>query len=243
MIAKKLSRQPRKLAPISAHVIRLQSRLVLCPDGPAVRVRGTARSQKIHLQQSDLDGACGPHALLTALLLLGVMKRREITQIIAGKVRGARRRFWQLAREYFFAGTTVAELLMVLKPLAATLTISVSEDCGAALIDFVLAHLALDRLVVLGIAYRRRSLDHWVLAVGVAGRARGDAFITEHILLLDPSDAAIPLSGWNSMVAINRTLGTRRYRQLGAYGKPCDVGFDSALAIGLAGKRIKRRSA
>ena len=34
-------------------------------------------SMPVHLQQSDLDGACGPHCALTALMVFGIVHRDD----------------------------------------------------------------------------------------------------------------------------------------------------------------------
>src|SRR5437867_4819876 len=152
-------------------VIRLQSRIALMPRGPSLHVRGKAISTA-HLRQGDLDGACGPHCLITALLLLGVIDQRDLRQMTGEISRGHLARFWRSVREYYFAGVSSAELLLMVKILPAKVTASACEFRGSTVREFVLQHLASDHLVLVSVANGHIGLNHWVLAVGIEGRQR-----------------------------------------------------------------------
>jgi len=52
--------------------------LMVSPKGPETCAENGAL---VHLRQGDADGACGPYALMMALLTLGVLERKEITDM------------------------------------------------------------------------------------------------------------------------------------------------------------------
>ena len=51
---------------------RVHPALAVCRQGPC------GQRQLVHLRQSDLDGACGPHCLLMALQILGLASREPV---------------------------------------------------------------------------------------------------------------------------------------------------------------------
>ena len=46
----------------------------------------TTENRLIHLQQGDLDGACGPYSLMMALLAYGAITRKDAINLWLGKV-------------------------------------------------------------------------------------------------------------------------------------------------------------
>ncbi len=55
-----------------SHLFRWHSKLSANMTGPLVG------KDPLHLQQSDLDGACGHHCALMALMLLGLVTRNQL---------------------------------------------------------------------------------------------------------------------------------------------------------------------
>ena len=78
-----------------SHVYRWHPKLTAGIDGPMVG------KLALHLQQSDLDGACGQHSALMALMLFGELTRDDLE----GRPKKALATFWKSARPHYFVGT------------------------------------------------------------------------------------------------------------------------------------------
>ena len=56
--------------------IKIINKLAVGPSGPI-----NDNSEAVHLMQGDMDGACGPYALMMCFLINTVVSREEATQI------------------------------------------------------------------------------------------------------------------------------------------------------------------
>lgn len=177
----------------------------------------------LHLQQGELDGACGPHCMLMALMILGVLKRTELGSLPKARSRSLSRLWWMAERNYF-AGTTAAELQCMLTPYEKSIetrvlrknqvarTVQVIDSSGVAIINI-----------------HNANLNHWVLAVGTGGHSATEDSAPRELLILDPGYNSIPLTVWNA------TLSTKcdcqgRYSYETSEGRQ-RVYIDNVLAI------------
>ena len=155
----------------------------------------------VHLQQSDLDGACGAHCVLMALMAFGMVNRDDLQSL----PRSRKKRLislWRLTEHHYFKGLYPAQLQSVLEPYAKELTATVER------VDYVkrsLDILEASGLVIVNI--RNAELNHWVLAVGSGGTENDSTYRPAWLLILDPGHGAIPLLPWNGL------LSTRPDRQ------------------------------
>ncbi len=53
--------------------------LTVSPEGP----RSSKTGDQIHLRQGELDGACGPYCIISALIALGLMRRSNVLENMA----------------------------------------------------------------------------------------------------------------------------------------------------------------
>lgn len=178
------------------HIFRWHSSLKAASHGPAVR------NMPIHLQQSTLDGACGPHCAYMALLLLGIIRRDDLD----GLPRSRQRRLssmWKQTERRYFVGSHAGHLQSALKPYARDLSCSIRRSNCIATILAVLDDAGVG-IVQIG----NDEFNHWVLAVGIGGTElnptrRGNRdFNPMQLLILDPTFAAIPLSPWNGLLSV-----------------------------------------
>jgi hypothetical protein len=149
-------------------VTKVHPNVIATKTGPAVTVGGRREPQPIHLRQGEMDGACGPHCVLMALMALRVVRRGWVTDSPANAPRSVKAAL-RLTSEWYFCGTAVRDLAQIVQPLDRLVTASASKASHAALIPFILANLAEERLVVVGVHNSARRLKHWTLALGVAG--------------------------------------------------------------------------
>lgn len=159
-------------------------------------------SKPLHLRQSDLDGACGPHCVLMSLIIFGFAKHRQ-TQQIADTTDKKLSHVWSKASEYYFRGCSPKELLTLYEPYRDKLA---SRFVKKDYLNKAAACLSLGGICVIGIS--NKDMDHWVLAIGISYRLDGQA---DSFLILDPDEVTIPLAAWNAALSFPR--GTQaRYR-------------------------------
>lgn len=171
----------------------------------------------VHLQQSDLDGACGPHCALMALMAFGIVQRDELDCL----PRSRKKRLtalWSRTERHYFRGIYPTQLQSVLEPYKADLSSSVErQEC----VTRILAVLQDSGLGIVNI--RNDTINHWVLAVGSGGTEKQSRYRPVSLLILDPSHGAIPLAPWNGLLSL-RPDRQKRY----AYDTP-----DGRIRVGI----------
>ena len=220
-------------------VTRVHPNVVATKHGPAVSMRGRRGPQPIHLRQGQIDGACGPHCVLMALMALRVVRRGWVIDWPATAPHAVKTAL-RLTSKWYFSGTDVRNLAQLLKPLHRSVTTRVSKASHSAVIPFILENLAEERLVVVGVKNGANRLDHWTLVVGVAGVQKREHFTPQHFLLLDPSEDPLPFLQWNSTLTVTAHQPRSRARLWRERdGKSMNVTLHHALAIGRWDKRSK----
>ncbi|MCX7178622.1 MAG: PriCT-2 domain-containing protein [Proteobacteria bacterium] len=87
-------------SPSPALMKLMGKRLWVCSEVP----KGMVRNVPLHLHQSDLDGACGPHCALMALMLFGILDRVDLD----GLPKARKRRLsslWKQTETRYFVGS------------------------------------------------------------------------------------------------------------------------------------------
>lgn len=182
-----------------SHVYRWHPKLTATLEGPMVD------DAPLHLQQSDLDGACGHHSMLMALMILGLVQRKELG-LSKAKRKNALGSFWRSASPYYFKGSDPHRLASFLKPYQDHVSCTVITKHPA---NDVAATLYVDGLCIVGIQNPALSLDHWALAIGI-GKHEGKT--EEKLLLLDPAIPPLPMLPWNATITLNAgRRGWHRY--------------------------------
>lgn len=196
-----------------SHVYRWHPKLTATLEGPMVD------DAPLHLQQSDLDGACGHHSMLMALMILGLVQRKELG-LSKAKRKNALGSFWRSASPYYFKGSDPHRLASFLKPYQDHVSCTVINKHPA---NDVAATLYVNGLCIVGIQNPALSLDHWALAVGI-GKREGKT--EEKLLLLDPAIPPLPMLPWNATITLNAgRRGWHRYESANATMKVllCDA--------------------
>lgn len=168
-----------------SHVYRWHPKLTAGVVGPMVD------AFPLHLRQSDIDGACGHHCALMALMILGEVRREDLE----GKPKKALASFWKSSRSHYFCGARPNKLASFFKPYRDAVSCwTAREDLPEA----IRTTLKADGLAIVGI--QNADFDHWTLAVGL-GEREGWAG-EEKVLLLDPDLAPLSLSPWNATLSL-----------------------------------------
>lgn len=211
---------------------------------PGCHLRAVDRSGRhslVHLQQGDLDGACGPYCLLMAFTILGIAPQRQIKtlpELETGKLV----EHWRRLVALYFTGAHSADLLEIL-----TLT----PDLGVAhqifkgrrnrIAQFCVEQIDNDAVVILGTKSAKRSYGHWTLVVGWEGyydalaRARSPQKRPQAIralLCLDPSYSEPVLTVYNARINVEPSPRWPGEYQVATCQMSTErVSFDAAIAI------------
>lgn len=171
---------------------RWHPRIEASLDGPVVD------DALLHLQQSDLDGACGLHCVLMALMLFGVVDRDDLDDVTRLQ-RKRLRKLWRRSQGSYFAGSRARQLQQLLSPYARKIDSAIHKR---GCMKKALPVLAKGGLCIVGISNKR--LNHWVLAVGTGGRQKRSDYRPDQLLILDPSYPTLPMLPCNGLLSVRR---------------------------------------
>ncbi len=156
-------------------------------------------AHSVHLHQSDIDGACGAHCVLMALMILGVLKRSATRDL--AHARGQARSLWRIAERRYFIGTGTRDLKSMAAPFRQDVTV---KSFRKNMVTKALAVLDESGVAIIGIS--NESFSHWVLAIGTGGSETGSKNQPVRFLILDPGHPTIPLASWNATLSIKSDM-------------------------------------
>ena len=181
------------------HFYRCHPSLKANRRGPVVGLNA------VHLHQSDIDGACGAHCVMSALLILGVLKREELSDL--SDARGRAKSMWRVAKRKYFVGAGMGELRSMLLPFDEEIEARAYRKHGIVRTIDVLAESG---VAILAISSQR--FNHWVLAIGVSGFKPDSDSLPNKLLILDPGHNPVPLAPWNATLTVQGgSLDRRAY--------------------------------
>ncbi len=199
--------------------------------GPSALLRSTGTLQQVHLRQGDMDGACGPYAVIMGLLALGLVDRDEVTGThrLDGRKRYAKlwRCFSDAKDPLLRRGTDLDELREALEQsFPSLLQVVPAKSRGAGL--FKWAQLLIEENVpaIVGFDWQGGG-GHAALVVGYECDHEGK---TDSLLLLDPGAAPPRVTVYNATIRNVGRRGTWPYEYM-ADGESHLVSLDSAIAL------------
>ena len=208
------------------------SRIYLCHSRLSADLHGpVVNQQPLHLRQSSIDGACGPHCALMALQLLGAVDRDEIEDL--PKSTNMRlTQFWNRTADVYFAGSRPKQLQAMLEPFADQVQ---SRFVRKLPIEHAAHWLRNDGVCIVGIS--NSDYTHWVVAVGVSAPSEHQE--PDALLILDPDASPVPMAPWNAVLHVPQNRSKRyRYQSVESTSK---VVIDSVLALALALSSVTNR--
>lgn len=210
--------------------IRLLPNLDLSPSGLISfhDRRLSEENRLVTLRQGDLDGACGPYALMMALIAHGAITRKDAVSLWQGKLDGRVKlgRVLSNLETLLRDGTESSQLVALfdalqryskLEGLACNanlqrLRITPTEERGQALFKSVRTSIDQGFPMILGLEWTRNA-GHWVVAIGYQAHKKNhdDPSCTsklESILVLDPSSGFNTTSAWNGVLTVMAERGS-----------------------------------
>ncbi len=181
--------------------------------------RLTIENSLVSLKQGDLDGACGPYALMISLIAYGAISRNDAIEVWQGKL-DLRTKFAKMISNHpalLREGTEASELVEMfnaiksqkIKGLATNskfqkLEIKPVVDRGQLLFKQVKKTIDAGLPAIICLEWGKTSA-HWVVAVGYQGfrKSHEDKSVEskmESILVLDPGGEMPNVGAWNGVL-------------------------------------------
>ena len=180
-----------------------------------------ANRNPLHLRQSDLDGACGTHCALMALMVFGLVKHDELAELTQVRKKPLAK-LWKLTASHYFVGIRPSHLKSAFLPYRNSITCQILKGDR---VNQAITTLGADGLCIVGIDHA--DFSHWVLAIGWGGKEGDDNAKT--LLILDPDASPLPLVAWNGILSVKSNRhGQHRYET----ARSCvNVSIGSVLAL------------
>ena len=185
-----------------------------------------------HLMAGDLDGACGPLSLWTALIVLGLTSR---PQVICQKDRFTNDKFegtWLKSLGLWFQGADDDEMDLLLDTVSRHLD---RTECVGAMreqVHFVVDRLRQNDVVLLGLERRDARDGHFVLAVGMEELVTAKNRRVIGILCLDSSEPPPDMLRYNARLELHvPKKGATFVRFRGASADSRSMTIDRSIAL------------
>lgn len=183
--------------------------LYASPEGP----RSVMNDDIVHLRQGNMDGACGPYSLVSALITLGLLDREKIEDMYQwdGRTREGKFRDAMYAFGPLISGGTNDYDLEWLSSFFKTKNLQTDISFGSKMEIFagVCNALLEFKLPIIGVDWPGGG-GHWMLVVGAQAYEdpdSGDKQMT-HLLCLDPGSETPKTSLWNAVIEVLNYDGT-----------------------------------
>lgn len=176
--------------------IKIINKLAVGPSGPM-----NINFEPVHLMQGDMDGACGPYALMMCFLINTVVTREEATNIHnadgrsrLGKFRNRLLEFGSLCKD----GTCSKNLEGLSDIFKDQLLATIIHDPQTRkLAQQCIECLDTNNPIILGINFQGGG-GHWLTVIGYESY---DGYLTK-LLVLDPGQPAPNQGLWNVVIEL-----------------------------------------
>jgi hypothetical protein len=199
----------------------------------------TTTLHKISLRQGDLDGACGPYALMMALLLADSgLKRSDAIKLWEEEEDGPTKlaTWTKKFTALISLGTNeddLNDLFLEIQTFVGTKKInnlcleqiSISENSlkGVRSLLSIRDHIdTYDKPILIGINWSKNQ-GHWVVAVGYQLAKGKSGEQVANILTVDPSQNASKISPWNGVLGLGHHNDKKLRYLTEEYNDKCDV--------------------
>jgi len=175
-------------------VIKVINKVLMGPEGPVSQL-----NEQVHLRQGDMDGACGPYALMMSLIINGVIDRNEAIHIgdVDGRTRlGKFRDNLLLFGSLCHKGTFAGDLEWLGDCFKNKVTVDPYEGLSTKQLSATIKEYTdKDISVILGLHWQGGG-GHWVVVVGY--EQVGEQLTK--LLVLDPGYPPSKINMWNAVI-------------------------------------------
>jgi hypothetical protein len=183
------------------------------------------KTHRVAKKQGSLDGACGPYALMNALMLSGVLSEAQVTRLWDGPSppQSLLRKWSRKTDALVSQGTDIADLRELLQgirhalpslPALGLVPIDRLSAAGGKLLGGLAAVQGWiehhDQPVIAHLRWDRDNA-HWVVVVGSQFQQRGGEWVLANLLVLDSEENSHPAQAWNGVLGLG-PLDAKRLR-------------------------------
>jgi hypothetical protein len=197
------------------------------------------KTHDVAMMQGELDGACGPYALMNALMLSGLLTERQVRKLwdlpadgrtILGK--------WSRATDALIAsGCEVEDLKELLRGVQRqvdkikaleVVPIELSGRTEGKLLGGLSAVQEWidrnDQPVLVVLQWNKRDA-HWAVVVGSQYHKRGDKELLSNLLVVDSSQVSSRVQAWNAVLGLGPINAKRLHYTVPSDDEsiPCDL--------------------
>ena len=161
------------------------------------------RHEDLYLTQSMLDSSCGLICVLQAAMLLCHLPRARVEALTTTK-REPLRRFWNVARETYFEGTTEHEIEAYVEAFSPALTSTSVTSNSVKRIGLLVAKAVRSGHAPM-VRFESKRWCHWAFVTGI--ETFGSESVPRAFLMLDPSAAQPRGSFYNARIELQAKAG------------------------------------
>lgn len=194
------------------------------------------RYEDLYLTQSMLDSSCGLICVLQAAMLLCHLPRARVEALTTTK-REPLRRFWQLARETYFEGTTETEIEALVDAFAPALNCAIVTSNSVKRIGLLVAKAVRSGHAPM-VRFESKQWCHWALITGI--ESVGSESMPRAFLMLDPSAAQPRGSFYNARLDLQAKAELSK-RATTPHNLGLKYGTSEAWAVRLNGLVVIKR--
>lgn len=203
-------------------LIRLLDSIVLSPKGLCSYKKTWTHQDKfsVSLTQGDLDGACGPYALMMTLISLGAISKKEAVKIWGDPIdqRTKLAKTIKSLDTLLRTGTSSTDLIELLGAIQhyfrskhsklKSVTHEETDLKGKALVPYCVEKIQNSEPVIVSLDWIGEGA-HWVTVIGYQ---ENDVNEIESLLVLDPGSPMRNTSAWNGVIDVsNVSKGKKPY--------------------------------
>ena len=210
--------------------IKIIDSLHLTDEGVRAKTKN-GKFQIVHLRQGDLDGACAIYSTVMALIILGVLKYRDVS---IGAVTKDKRTMVERLKKRLFEeqglhrdGHEFDEIKEILQHSYSGF-VSVDdpiEGPDKKIIEEINNQILADKPVI--VSYEFPGGAHALVAIGL----EFDEGQVKKILCLDPGFPSPKFTYWNSIIDLEPQKGKYKYRNIAETGEPTHIKLGNILVL------------
>ena len=199
------------------------------------------KTHEVVQRQGDLDGACGPYALMNALMLSRALTEPQVRQVwdFAADARTVLGKWTRARGALVSGGTNVDHLRDLLRcvvqqtglrvPVVLTPIALAGRKEGkllgglCAVQEWMGTHE--NTQPVLGILQFDKSQSHWVVIVGSQYHQRDGKYVLSNLLIVDSEEVSSRAQAWNGVLGLGHQHAKRLHYTVPSREDPlpCDL--------------------
>ncbi|MBJ2154583.1 hypothetical protein [Variovorax sp. IB41] len=158
-----------------------------------------------HIRQGEADSACAMYSLAMALVILDLVKRSAVLAMAHRKY-GVAADLYTMLGDSWHEGAYAPDVVEALEAMELPITVRWADGFDRGVDAFAVDSLKRAQLTLISYEAVKDHHRHVVLGVGCGGIAVGQKLTVDSLLVLDPSDDALPFASCNGILSIDKPV-------------------------------------